>query len=552
MLQRLQIKNFVIIKEIDITITESFYSITGETGSGKSLIVNSIEFCINGAGKVDIIATGQTYAQVIMTFSSNEEISSILDASGVVLSDDEFTISRIINQDGRKRCYINNQQVTQKLLDLLHPKLLSIYAQHSLGMLFKHSYHLEFVDYFLDNQECVKDVAYSYKRIKGAQKDIENLSSSINKRARETDYLIHMKNEIDDLQIKDGEEELLSTKRALMHQMAKKADLIFSCTDLLNNGHITETLMSISKKLSRQTNNTMFEKAIENIDSALELIDRATIELEDLAKQSCQEENIEDIEDRLFKIKELSRKYKCPSDGLNKLSEDAMIEISQIENFEFEMESKIKLLDVAKRDYNQNALILSDMRKNAAKNLEHLIKTELDLLHMSSCSVQINVLCDANNMKESGIDKVSFMVSMNYGQDLSHIEKVSSGGEMSRFMLALQLVLFTRSGCGPVIIFDEIDTGIGGKVADSVGERLRELSNSCKVIVITHQPQVASKAFMQIVVEKHSGEGKAFSSGRILNHEERVQEVARMLSGKSITQEAINAAKTYLILPTGK
>ncbi|NDB85737.1 MAG: hypothetical protein EB127_24005, partial [Alphaproteobacteria bacterium] len=516
------------------------------TGAGKSLIIDAIDFCINGSGKQDIIGPHSSQAHVIMTFETSEHIILILEENGILIDNSELVLSRIIGKDGKKRCFINNQQVNQRLVELLSGKLISIYAQHSLSHLFKQNYHLEFLDNFLTDANMLQELKSLYQEILDIRAKKIILDKESDKAAKEIDYLNYMRNEINEANILENEEELLAAKRSHLQNIVKKLDIINHSLEEINKSDVEHIVHSISRKLSRQSNNEIFANIIEELDLALEKFRNASSLLEALAAKEETGESLSDIEDRLFKIKALARKYNCSSADLSKLSKDADVEIARIKSIELDQEKYTKLLKIKEDIFKEKANIVSNSRKEIASHIEDSVQKELAMVHMAQCRFVINISSDPKFASSGGIDKVTFFASANPGMEPGPIEKICSGGEMARFMLALQLVLLKSNPIKPCIIFDEIDTGIGGKVADSVGESLCSLSSICQVIVITHQPQVAYKARAQILVSKNIMPSNSITSAKVLNESERVEEIARMLSGKYITDSALQTAESYL------
>ncbi|MDX1924758.1 MAG: DNA repair protein RecN [Rickettsiaceae bacterium] len=545
MLNRILIKNFVIIKEVELELETQLNCITGDSGSGKSLILDAIEFCINGSGKTNLIMQDQPYMQVVMTFKANDRVKSILENLDIFIEGEEIYISRSLWQDGKKRCLINNQPVTQKLLDQLSPNLITIYAQHSLSALFKYQYHLKFLDYFVEDYELIDEVLRSAREVKNLEEKLSALERDIAQTQKEYDFLKFMHEEISSLNVQDNEETTLTEKRQKLQQIAKKSQIIADSVSLINNNKIIENLLSVSKQLTRQGSDGLFDKALSELDLAINHLSNSLDELEEITSAEFSGDNLELVEERLFKIKGACRKYHCSSSDLKILEEETKNKLDLFEDASDQINKISKALESQKQNFQSLARKLSILRIEAASIIEQNIQSELAHLHMNSCVFKVKIESNQEIVSEAGIDSVIFAASTNSGTLLAPIDKIASGGEMARFMLALQIVFLKRSNILPMIIFDEIDTGIGGKIADSVGERLRELSRLCRVLVITHQPQVASKATTHILVEKRAENNITISSAKILNEQERLQEIARMLSGQVITQESVNAAKSY-------
>jgi DNA repair protein RecN (Recombination protein N) len=546
-LKSIFIKNFVIIPEVSLDISNGLTSITGETGSGKSLILGAINFCISGSANSSIVMQGADSANVTLTFDNIEKIAEILGENGIEINDDEIFLSRQISKDGKKRCFINNQPISQKLLDSFLDDLITIYAQHSLSQLFKPSSHIKFLDEFLQEKELLNSVSQLYKEMKLLEKELEKHKEDYERNAREYEYLQNMATEISSLKIKENEEEELADKRIHLQSIAKKTKLIAEISENFTQSGIISSLSSISRQLIRSGDNQIFEKIIADIDSALNHLSNVESQLEELQNSEYSEQNLEEIEERLFAIRAIARKYNCHPSDLKKLLSNTEEQLSSFHNSADIIKSYEKQIKQKADKFLSDAKKLSDRRHLAAKILMEKVSQELIFLDMPNCDflVEISKL-DEKSYNERGIDSVIYKASTNPGTPHSAIDKIASGGEMARFMLALQVVLLESSAQTPTIIFDEIDTGIGGKVADSVGNRLKKLSEFAKVIVVTHQPQVASKSDTNILVIKKIINDKTQSCAKIISEQEKINEIARMLSGKIITIEAINAAKQLI------
>ncbi len=548
MLKSIYIKNFIIISEINLEISNGLSAITGETGSGKSLILSAINFCISGTGNSSLVSSGSDFASVILTFDNIPKISSILHDNGIEISENEdIFLSRQITKDGKKRCFINNQPISQKTLDIFLEDLITIYAQHSLSQLFKPSSHIKYLDEFLRENELISNLANLYKEMRNLEKELEKHKENYEKNAREYDYLNNMRDDLISLNIKENEEEELVDKRIKLQSLSKKIKLIADISENFSGSNIIGTLNSISRQLIRSGQDQIFEKIIAEIDHAQSHLQNIEYELENLQNSEYSEQILEETEDRLFSIRAIARKYNHNSQDLPNLLKETEKQISEFQNSAHIIKSYEKNLEKLRENYLSTANSLSKKRHLAAQTLMKKVSEELKFLDMPHCEflVEISYL-DEKNYNERGIDSVIYKASTNPGTPISAIDKIASGGEMARFMLALQVALLESSSETPTIIFDEIDTGIGGKVADSVGNRLKKLSSHAKVIVITHQPQVASKSDYNILVSKKILNDKTESYAKIISEEEKINEIARMLSGKFITDEAVKAAKQLI------
>lgn len=552
MLKRLYIKNFVIIKEVILDFFGGFSVITGSTGSGKSLILDAISFCIDGTGGQSLIRQSSDNLQVIMTFDASNSLKTLLDEHGVVIDDDEITISKTLSKDGKKRCLINNQPVSQKILDLFSSALVTIYAQHSLSILFKPSHHIKFLDNFITDQQLIRQVELSFSEMKNTEKELSKFKEEYEANAREYDFLSHMLSELKAANIRENEEEELGNQRSNLQFVAKKTKLITDSLSLLDSSDICGNIYSITRNLSRSQDNEAFSDIIRDLELANHHIKLAEDGLSGLINSHLSNLSLEQIEDRLYLIKDLARKYRCNSSEIPTLVKTTEEKIDRFENSEVIIKKLENRLSDEIARFKELSGKLSEIRQKAAIKIEKNVHEELSHLDMKSCSFKVKIdRLSEDKYSSKGIDSIVFEASTNPGSPFGAIDKIASGGEMARFMLALQVSLLNAplnkpTVDLPLIIFDEIDTGIGGKVADSVGERLKKLSLQAQVLVITHQPQVASKSDAHILISKEIINNGTQTSAKILSLEEKTQEIARMLSGKTITEASLLAAQQLI------
>lgn len=545
MLSRIQIQNYLIFKNVDIDFSKGLNVITGETGSGKSLVISSINFCLKAKGKENLIGNFDDKLIVTLVFNMREDLKEFFDESSIDV-EDEIIITRSLSKDGKKRLLINNQQVTQKILDHISDKLILIYGQHSFGKLFQPSLHAEILDNFMDDKESLLNISQKYSKLKEVESKIISLKKLKEKSEAEDEFLRHAFKELKNANIFPGEEEELINSRIEMQKKAKYSDLISDLLDNLRNNQISTKLVSLSKTITRSNYSDDFEEILKNIDEALDKTCEAENLLERMSENNFSQNELEKIEDRLFQIKDLSRKYKIPSEQIVQYISDLEKKISQIDNFTSDLKKLDQQFTEAKNEYLSLATNLSEMRKISAKKIEDIIAKELSFLQMKNCRFKVQILSDESKFSDKGFDKISFTASTNPGTPFAAIDKIASGGEMARFMLALQVSILSKIKNLPAIIFDEIDTGIGGSVADSVGDRLKKLSELSQVFAITHQPQVAGKSDCHILIYKNLIDDNTISNASIIIQDEKVKELARMISGKNITEKAIEAAKTLI------
>jgi DNA repair protein RecN (Recombination protein N) len=547
MLHSLSVKNFILIDKLDIEFTQGFCVITGDTGSGKSLLLDAILFCLGGKFSGDVIKNNTDYCSVSAIFTLHEYVKSFLVKIDIEC-EDELVIKRIQKPGNRKQFLINDQIVTQKTIETISEYLFELHGQNSHSILTNSASHIDILDNYGDLLAPRSDLSEYFKNIQSLDKDITEIAEIKEKIESEIDYLSFIVEELSNANIKQGEEEHLSNIRLILQKGDKE---IKQAQDILSKLEAPEIDQSINKALRIIARSGKDDEEFNLISSDLEIayskLEEARTRLQSIIRNfNVTEYNLEEVEDRLFEIRDKTRKYGIRADEVDEFL------IQSTEKLEF-LKGKInnsdelkKSLQIIKKQYFDLATILSAKRLEAAKNLEALVQKELEQLKMEKAIFKVEISTDQNgHFTRNGIDSVRFVASTNPGMLLAPIDKIASGGELSRFMLALKTCLFDKS-VRPLIIFDEIDTGIGGVVADAVGERLKKLSKIAQVVVITHQPQVAGKADQHLLVSKTQLEAHTIVTVETLEHDSRHLELARMISGKVVTDNSIRAAKELL------
>lgn len=558
MISSIYIKNFVLIEEVKIDINGNFTAITGDTGSGKSLLLDAISFCFGSKFKTDIIRQGQSKALVSIELSKFYDqflLEKFIEYNLHIENDDNLIISATIDLQGKKRYTINNQSVTQKAILSISENLLSFYGQMSFGDLLDENKHTEILDQFGKLDSLRNEVSKLYKDWYSYNNQYNELLKKEENILIELDYLSHAISELSAAKIYPDEENQLIDKRIEIQNNIKNFTNIKEAYEIYSNGKIADQFFKSHKILTKTSHNGQISENIQNI---LNLIDNAEIivgeienNISNLLKEHPSEFELETLEDRLFFIKSLARKYNIPSNEIEQLLEKFGNEYEKLSNYNNDKSDLAEKLLNSENSYKNLAKKLSEERKKTAKNLEIIVKNELNFLQMKGFQPRVEMK-NLDKFSPHGFEKISFLASSNPGMPFDNIQKIASGGELSRFMLALLVSINLQDNKNndqnniPTIIFDEIDTGIGGAVADAVGERLKLLSKKIQIMAITHQPQVASKSDCHILVNKVQSDSNTFSKARILNNEDKVKEIARMLSGKLITENSTKAAEDLI------
>ncbi|MDF2965380.1 MAG: repair protein RecN [Rickettsiaceae bacterium] len=564
MLLRLSVKNFILIDKLDIEFNEGLCAITGETGAGKSILIDSLMFCLGGRFNASVIKQGTDSATVAAEFSMSQEVKDLLLANDIDI-EDTVLIKRHHNLKNQKKFYINDIPVTGRLISDIAAVLLDYHGQNQHNYLENPETHIKILDSFAGAEDLGRIVAEKYRIWRDYNTELELITSKRAQIEGEKSYLEFVVSELEKAAIEEDEEEKLSILRIELQQKAKSEQLIADTLSLMEAQSFENKVMQMQKTLAKFPDNTKFNQVLELLDQALINYTEAKELLSSEAHHNDSGyNNLEEIEERLFFVKALSRKYNTQASQLPKLLEESSARLKDLNNRLENTHLLRDKLEKARSEYLALAKDLSEKRHEAAVNLEARINEELKFLKMEKATFKVEVgTLGIEEIRQTGIDNVRFLASTNPGTPLAPIDKIASGGELSRLMLALKVVAYLAwhdkdkdMSCSSTVsppdetlplslksmIFDEIDTGLGGMVASLLGDRLKLLSKFAQVIVITHQPQVAGLADQHIVVQKHQSENRTEVSIKTLGKEERLEELARMLAGKQITKAAKEAA----------
>ncbi|BDU60236.1 DNA repair protein RecN [Candidatus Rickettsia kotlanii] len=541
----LSVKNFILIDELEIEFNKGLCVITGETGAGKSILLDAILFCLGYKTSNNIIKRGKDYAVVNIIFSLNEEIKNFL-IQNFIEPEELLFVKCLQKVEGRKNFFINNQVVAKALMQQLATYLFELHGQNNNISLLEANTQLDILDSYGNLLDFRAELSKCYQIWQNTRKEIAEITLKQNSIEQEIDYLSFATEELTKLNIQTGEEEKLANLRKDLQNKDKDLQLIKDILEQINNPEINTSINRAEKLLARQGNSERFEAIVTSLEEAYNNLEEARQELSNLLDSFNYEEyNLEETEERLFLIKAISRKYNVPADELGIFLDKSLEQLSILKN-KIANSNELKAQEVLlQKKYYELASNLSAKRLIVAKHLEESLHQELKQLKMAKAIFEIEI--NAKEPTADGNDNIVFKASTNPGTAAAAINKIASGGELSRFMLALKTSLFDKM-VRPSIIFDEIDVGIGGEVADKVGERLKKLSSVTQVIVITHQPQVAGKADLHIKIEKTQLEKETKVTVKALNLAERQEELARMISGKTITKASLKAAKELLHL----
>lgn len=547
MLTTLTIQNVVIIEKLVVEFRQGLCALTGETGAGKSILLDSLGLAMGQRAEARLVRKGADKAIVSAAFEVEPShlVYAILAESDLLIDNSEaIVLRRSLTPDGRSKAYINDQSVSVSLLKKIGESLIEIHGQFDTRGLLNPSTHRQMLDDYAGIGDGVENLWKKFRSDLGALEALKQCQ----KNAREhEDFLRTALEDLDAFEPKQGEEKELARLRETLMNREQVLDGLNSAYQILNtdNDPVRDALgvlSRISDKLPEQANEVMetLDRATVEVTEALNLISSLSSDLEE------NEHDLQSIDDRLFGLRAQARKHGVNVDDLADLREKLAQDLNTIEHGDDLLAQAMKTVEKSREQYKSAAIQLSEKRKSVAKTMDDLIAKELPPLKLERAKF-VSVISELNDQSwgPHGIDGVEFLVSTNPGADPVSLSKIASGGEMSRFMLALKVVM-AEVGSAPTLIFDEVDAGIGGGTADAVGERLSKLAQSKQILVVTHSPQVAARANYQWTVEK-SGETEVRTNVVALpDMQSRREEIARMLSGASITEEARAAADKLL------
>ena len=558
MLESLSINNIVLIDKLNIHLDNGLCVLTGETGSGKSILLDALGLAIGYRSNSRLLRNGETMGSVIADFNitNNQNCKNLLNELGIDY-DNNIIIRRILYNDGRSKAFINDIQVTQSFLQNVGETLVEIHGQNEQIGLLNSSNHREILDQFgnlLDKRNIISNI---FEKMKTSKDKLEELLSKKDNIEKEKDYLKHIINEIEALNLQPNEEQELAEKRILMMNKEKVLNVLNEVKDSLEGQYnVDKGISSAQHTLSRgvrlgdnllEKDKNAFEEIIENLEQASININEASSKIEEIFDSLGFDNNtLESVEERLFAIRGLARKLNIQPDYILDLKMELEEKLSNLENQEVIIDDLEKEVKELKNNFLSNAKELSNSRKEIAKKLAEELMNELKPLKMEKTVFDVEFKeLDENNWNKYGIDSVRFLASTNPGTPMNELSKIASGGELSRFMLALKVVL-SKVNSVPTMIFDEIDTGISGAVAEAVGDRLKKLGQSLQVLVVTHHAQVASKGNYHLKVQKVQQNDKTNTNVIVLEGKDRINEIARMFSGEIITDDALKVAEKML------
>ncbi|MBL8597678.1 MAG: DNA repair protein RecN [Devosia sp.] len=552
MLSALSVRNIVLIDQLDVGLDKGLTALTGETGAGKSILLDALGLALGGRGDASLVRQGQDSGQVVAVLALPiDHPARVLLRESEVADDAELILRRVQYADGRTRAFINDQPVGAGLMQGVGATLVEIHGQHDDRALVDANTHRALLDAFGGLADQVAEVRDTHKGLVEAAAAVAVQRAVIAEAEAREDYARHVVDELSELAPEAGEEIELAERRQTLMQLEKSADEVRDADEILSGPNAPSPALSgLMRRLMRKADNggSIFQPLIDALDNALNALDQTSEAIEQIKRaMAFDPAELEGVEGRLFALRAAARKHHVSADDLAEVLAKYRAEIAALQSGEATLAKLEADAAVAAEAYRKAARRLSAGRGKAARALSKAVEAELPDLKLGAAKFIVDQQVDEARIAASGLDLVAFHVQTNPGTLPGLLMKVASGGELSRFLLALKVVLADR-GSAPVLIFDEIDTGVGGAVADAIGRRLKRLSEKVQVLTVTHAPQVAARADTHLFIEKQAlAKGTLVRTNvRPLDGEGRREEVARMLAGAQITEEARAAASKLL------
>jgi DNA repair protein RecN (Recombination protein N) len=563
MLVELRLENYAVIDNVAVEFASGLNLLTGETGAGKSILIDALALLLGDKASSDVIRAGAERAVVSAVFepeaAAEKKLDAVLQANGIDADDSSVILRREIAGGGRGRVFINNQPATVAVLRQLGPHLATIHAQNESILAFDGPARLALLDAYAGVQTDA--TAEAFDLWKAIRARIEALEHDEQDRLRLLDLWSFQKREIDAARLKSGEDERLESEKRVLANAERIYNSAMNAFDLLYEGNAStsSSLRAAQKQVEELARyEPRFQEALAALETARISVEDVGATLRDYAGGiQASPEHLGEVEDRLALLDALKRKYGPALDDVVCLGEEVGRKLSEMENKDEVLRQLRAQLAAAGDQYLEAARVLSRKRHEAARKLEKLVESEINDLAMKSVfRAQLTSGEEAGSWSASGIDEVLYLITTNPGEPLRQLEHIASGGEMSRVMLALKASVEAGIAAGRggkkassaqrTLVFDEIDTGIGGRAAEAVGKKLKSLARNNQVLCVTHLPQIATFADQHYVIEKRESGGRTRTSVRQVTGDERTQEVARMISGAKVTETSLKHAEQML------
>lgn len=551
MLRELLIENLAIIEKLNLEFGDGLITLTGETGAGKSIILSGINLLLGEKASVDMLRSGENMLVAQGVFEINEEQKTELEKLDIDTEDNEVIIRRTLDTKGKEKSFVNGARVPRSKLKEVMKTLVDIVGQHSHQMLLNRENHIKLLDKFIEEE--AKNVRIrleeSLEKFNNVDVKIKEIEKEKKETADKKEFYEFQLDEIEKANLKKDEDIELEAEYKKLFNAGKIKEKLSMSGFYLKNDEVN----ALSVIYSCKKNIESIVDCGKEFEDIYEQLERIYYDLEDCASTIEQiesdieidENRLDAVVERLNIIEKLKNKYGSSIDKILEYAKTISQKLRTLEDNNFEVENLLKEKEKFKEDYWKYAKELRDIRKRFIKKIEENLGKELDFLNMKDAKLDIK-LEEKDIMTKNGSDAIEFFIATNIGQPSKPLQKIASGGEVSRIMLALK-VIFSHVDNIPILIFDEIDTGVGGETVRKIADKLKEIGKNAQVICITHSPAIASKANEQYYIKKTSKDGETFTSVKKLSYEERISEIARMLAGENVSEAVIEHAKELLL-----
>ena len=556
MLTALHIQDFVLIDRADMAMGEGLTALTGETGAGKSILLDALGLAVGGRSERGAVRAGAKQGVVAAAFEpgASHGVWPLLEANGLPADDDQIILRRVQGTDGRSRGFINDQPVSIALLRTVGETLLEIHGQHDGRGFLASAVHRGLLDEFGGLEKKAADTRKRWKTWRAMERDLDERRRERDAVAREVDYLRHVVERLGELDPQPDEDSVLASRRAGLMAAEKIGEDLGAAAAAIDDGGV-ETKLSVALRNIERARERLAEgggilnEAAARLESALSEAGEASAAIARAVNEfGADPDKLEETEERLFALRAEARKHGVAPDDLRAFLDKTRKALDDVALGEAAFHDLEKSARDAAADYDKAAKALSKARRAAATKLDKAVAMELAPLKLGKARFETHIETDFDTPGAEGCDKVEFMAATNPGAPAGPLRTIASGGELSRFVLAMKAALAAKEN-RTVIIFDEVDAGVGGAVADAVGERLARLAKDAQVLVVTHSPQVAARADAHWRIDKKQSAKATRTTVSELDADARVEEIARMLSGAEVTDEARAAARRLLGAP---
>ena len=550
MLKSLNIENIAVIEKADIDFSSGFNALTGETGAGKSILVDSISAVLGERTSKELVRNGADSAYVCACFEDvNKEVNNKLDEFDIPRDDDTLIISRKISAQGKSSCKINGRSVTASMLRELGMLLVNIHGQHDSQALLNSDYHYSFLDMTGNGDDILERYKKSFRELVSIRKRLKALTADADSKDRELEILDYQIKEIESSQIKVGEIDSLQNRKKIIQNSQELISAINKVLLFVSGDDEVQGIQSLASTAQSEIKSfSDFDGDFKKINELLFSVNDISEQLKDIAEEKLSsvdfsENELEMIEERLNLLYNLCSKYGNDEGAVLNYLEEAKERKQLFDNSEEELEKLNLEYDGLFEKTVELANELSSYRKELAKKLEDDVKEQLIFLDIPKIEFVVNF--EKGNLSSNGFDKIEFLISTNPGEPPKPLSKIASGGELSRIMLAIKNIIAKNDSVG-TLIFDEIDTGVSGRASRKIGLKLKEVSNHTQVICVTHSAQIASLADTHLLISKKFENERTYTEVKSLNFEQRKQELARIMGGLEITETLLRSAEELL------